>query len=146
MTAGGMAPPATIPIFFSAASIRCGGSILMTSAFAGFQQALEAGEDRGPARRPPDRMSSSIGAVVRLRQRQPDRIAGRLDLVGHQGRAELLDQPRPVDVPGDGELARRIAFDHLAADMDEPSGARTTNAPPTFNSASTAKPEEILAG
>src|SRR4029077_17897728 len=30
---------------------------------------------------------------------------------------ELLDQRRPVDIPGDGEPARGIAFDHLAADL-----------------------------
>ena len=48
--AGSSAYGVLIPSRFSASSIRCGGAIL-TSAVAGFQQALEAGEDRGPALR-----------------------------------------------------------------------------------------------
>src|ERR1700682_5985105 len=50
--------------------------------------------------------------------RQSDGVAGTLDLVGHQRNAELLDQGRPVDVPGDGELARGNAFDHFTADVN----------------------------
>jgi len=49
-----------IPIFFSAASIRCGGSIFIT-ALRRLQQALQAGEDRGPALTAAERMSPSIG-------------------------------------------------------------------------------------
>jgi hypothetical protein len=40
-----------------------------------------------------------------------------LDLVGNEGGPEFFYQRRPVDVPGDGEAFRRIAFEHLAADM-----------------------------
>src|SRR5258708_3183596 len=48
---------------------------------------------------------------------EPDDIAGALALVSHERRTELFDQRRPVDVEGDGELAWRVAFDHLAIDV-----------------------------
>src|SRR5712664_3203537 len=86
--------------------------------FSGLQQALQAGEDRGPALTAAREDVAVDRTVVRLGQREPDRIAGTLDLIGHERDAELLHQPRPVDVPGDGELLRRIAFDHFATDVN----------------------------
>src|SRR5882724_7277895 len=86
--------------------------------FSGLQQALQAGEDRGPALTAAREDVAVDRPVVRLGQREPDRIAGALDLIGHERDAELLHQPRPVHVPGDGELPRRIAFDHFTSDVD----------------------------
>src|SRR5215207_430829 len=54
---------------------------------------------------------------MRLQHRQLDHVAGLLDFVGDERRPELFHQLRPVHVPGNRELVRRIAFDHLAADM-----------------------------
>src|SRR6266481_9651592 len=85
---------------------------------SGFQQALEAGEDRGPAMAAAGEDVVVDRPVVCLDQRQLNGFAGTLDFVGYQRWAELLDQRRPVDIPGDGEPARRVAFDHLAADVD----------------------------
>ena len=82
---------------------------------AGFQQALQAGEDRGPAGAAAGQDVVADRTVVRLDQRQLHHVPHGLDLVGHQRRAEFFDQRRPVDVEGDGKLPQGIAFDHLAA-------------------------------
>src|SRR6266567_9342729 len=50
-----------IPICFSAASIRCGGSILMTSACPVSSTLLRLDRIAGQPVRPPERMSSLIG-------------------------------------------------------------------------------------
>ena len=56
-----------IPIAFSAASIRCGGSILMTRASPVSSRLFRLDRIAGQPARPPDRMSSLMLAVVRLR-------------------------------------------------------------------------------
>src|ERR1700687_2404840 len=85
--------------------------------FSGLQQALQARQDRGPARTAAGEDVVADRPVVRLGQGQSHGGAGGLDLVGYQRRAELLDQSRPIDVEGNGQLARRVAFDHLATDV-----------------------------
>jgi len=55
---------------------------------------------------------------VRLGQREPDRIAGALDLIGHERDAELLHQPGQLTFQVMVSFFRRITFDHFAADVD----------------------------
>src|SRR6266581_5472171 len=86
--------------------------------FSGLQQALQAGEDRGPALTAAREDVVIDRPVVRLDERKLHSISRLLDLIGHERDAELLHQRGPVDVPGDGELLRRIAFDHFAADVN----------------------------
>ena len=135
-----------IPISFSAASIRSGGAILIASALAGLQQALQAGEDRGPARASAGQDVVADVAVMRLQHRQLDRVARLLDLVGHERRPELFHQRRPVHVPGDGQLLRRIAFDHLAADMHRAVGRAGDEGAADFQVGLDRKAGKILAG
>src|SRR6516164_3564656 len=68
---------------------------------AGLKQALEAREDRGPARASAGEDVVAERPVMGFGQRQPYRLARRFDLVGDEGRTELLDQRRPVDIEGD---------------------------------------------
>src|ERR1700680_2809485 len=79
---------------------------------SGLEQTLEAGEDRGPALPAAFEDIVAERAVMRLDHCQPHRVAGLLDLVSDEGRPELLEQPWPVDVEGDGEPLQWLAFDH----------------------------------
>src|SRR5437016_4864922 len=85
---------------------------------SGLQQALQAGQDRGPALTAARENVVVDRPIVGLGQREPNGLGRWLDFVGHERRAELLDQRRPIDVPGNGEPARRVACDHFAADMN----------------------------
>ena len=111
-----------IPNSFSAASIRCGGSILITSASPVSSRLFRLDRIAGQPVRPPDRMSSLMGRSCDCVSVSRIAVAGGLDLVGHERLPELFDQRRPVDVEGEGEFVRRIAFDHLAADVQRTIG------------------------
>src|SRR5258706_16434128 len=65
---------------------------------SGLQQALEAGQDRGPALTAAGEDVVVDRPIVRLNERQPHCLARRLHLIGHKRWPELLDQRGPVYV------------------------------------------------
>src|SRR2546423_9101004 len=70
---------------------------------SGLQQALQAGQDRGPALTAARENVVVDRPVVGLGPRPPNGLARRLDLIGHKRRAEPPDPRPPNDGPSDGE-------------------------------------------
>ena len=79
---------------------------------------------------------------MRLGERQLDCVARLFDFVGDERRPELFDQSRPVDIEGEAELPRRIAFGDFARDVQRAVGCADYERAADLQSTSTELPKK----